>query len=251
MASLKSLLNCIGVDTNRNISVLRDVLGYTEGVVPADPSGITATESLIGFMNDVRGDHFHVNIIDVGFDNFTNNERYKVDYSIYRTRRIFRSVNLGLGRVERYFISAVDSNRRDDIGSPGEATDLTQEWTVPNNGMDVFLVDNISDPNFIGISNIDGPCDKDAKGRNGVIGGEVNLQPETLAKTVAHEIGHYLGLSHNHGSNCPNSVSGQNNLMAQSRCAATGGDAGQRAAMILTNGQGNDMRGHCFVKNGC
>lgn len=248
MTSLKSLLNCIGVDTNRNISVLRDVLGYTEGVVPADPSGITATESLLGFMNDVRGDHFHINIIDVGLDNFSSNERYKVDYSIYRTRQIFRTVNLGLGRVERYFILAADSNGRDDIGSEDEATDLTQEWTIPNDGMDVFVVENISDPDFIGISNINGPCDKDAKGRNGVIGGFANRRSvEGMAKTFAHEIAHYLGLRHNHGSNCPSGNNARNNLMAQTRCAP----GSLRNAVILTNGQGNNMQDHCFVKNGC
>ncbi|SEK45908.1 Metallo-peptidase family M12B Reprolysin-like [Aquimarina amphilecti] len=246
MASLKSLLNCIGVDTNRNISVLRDVLGYTEGIVPADPSGVTATESLLEFMNDAKGNHFHINVIDVGLDNFSSNERYKVDYSIYRTRRIFRTVNLGLGRIERYVITSAEANGRDDIGSEGEATDLTQEWTVPNNGMDVFMVDNIS-ADFVGISNINGPCDKDAKGRNGVIGGEVNRGSEFVAKTFAHEIAHYLGLSHNHGSNCPSSVSGQNNLMAQTRCR----NNDVRDAVLLTVSQGNDMRDHCFVKNGC
>jgi len=248
MASLKQLLNCTGVDSGGNISVLRHVLGYTEGEVPADPSGVTATESLLGFMNDVQNRHFHVNIILVGADNFTANERYKVDYSLYRTRRIFRGVNLGLGRIERYAISAADANGRDDIGSKGEATDLTQEWTVNNNGMDVFVVENISASDFIGISNINGPCDKDAKGRNGVIAGFANRNSvEGMAKTFAHEIAHYLGLRHNHGSNCPNSNNDRNNLMAQTRCAS----GSLRNAIILTNGQGNDMRDHCFVRNGC
>ena len=246
MTSLKNILNCIGIDTNRNLSVLRDVLGYTEGRVPADPSGATATESLLAFINDVKGKHLHINVIDVGVDNFSSNERYKIDYSIYRTRRIFRTVNLGLGRMERYFILAADANGRDDIGSEDEATDLTQEWTVPNDGMDVFMVDNIS-ADFVGISNINGPCDKDAKGRNGVIGGEVNRGSERVAKTFAHEIGHYLGLRHNHGSNCPSDVSDQNNLMAQTRCR----NNAVRDAVLLTASQGDDMRDHCFVKNGC
>ncbi len=251
MASLKSLMNCIGVNTNQNLSVLFHVFGYTEGQVPADPDGSTAVESVKAFMQDVQEKHFHVNMITVGIDNFTAAERARVDYSIYRSRKIFRTVGPNFGRIERFEITASESNGRNDISSPGEATDLTQEWTVPNNGMDVFLVENISDPDFIGISEINGPCDKDAKGRNGVIGGEVNLGNETFAKTVAHEIGHYLGLKHNHGNNCPGTVVEQDNLMAQSRCASTDGDAGQRLAMNLTSSQGTKMKKHCFVKSGC
>ncbi len=81
---------------------------------------------------------------------------------------------------------------------------------------------------------------------NGVIGGEVNRGSDAVARTFAHEIGHYLGLPHNHGDDCPTSTAGTANLMAQTRCASS-----VRDSTVLTGSQGSTMRGHCFVDNGC
>ena len=117
---------------------------------------------------------------------------------------------------------------------------------MPNDGLDVFVVDNISDTDFVGISPIDGPCDKDAKGWNGAIGGEVNRTWERVARTFAHETGHYLGLSHNHGDNCPTTAVGRANLMAQTRCADS-----DRDSVVLTAAQGNNVRDHCAVRDDC
>ena len=139
MASLKNLMNCIGVDTNGTISVLRHCFGFQQGRVPDDPVE-TASVSLLGFMNDVQRDHYHYNVIRVGVDNFSAAEFNRIDYAIYRNRIIYRAAGLGVGRVEHYDITSAESNGRDDIGSAAEATDLTQEWTVPNNGLDVFVV---------------------------------------------------------------------------------------------------------------
>ncbi len=243
-------MNCAGIDTGGSVSVLRRCFGFQQGRVPTDPVD-NASVSVLGFMNDLQRQHFHYNVIRVGVDNFTANEFNRIDYAIYRTRLIYRSVGIGVGRVEHYDITAADANGRDDIGSANEATALTQEWTVPNNGLDVFVVDNIS-ANFVGISNIDGPCNKDANERNGVIGGEVNRGDDPFARTFAHEIGHYLGLSHNHGGrpDCPNTTNGCNNLMAQTRCANSCG-GGARTAINLTNGQAGTMLGHCSIQSAC
>ena len=94
-------------------------------------------------------------------------------------------VGLGVGRVEHFAISAAASNGRDDLGSEGEADDLSDELAVPNNGIDVFLVRNISDT-FIGISPRPGDCDKGDKD-DGLIGGEINLGFGSFSRTVAHK----------------------------------------------------------------
>jgi len=247
MASVKSIMNCIGVDTGGSVSVLFDLFGFFRSRVPADPcSTATAEVSLLNHVRSLQGRHIHVNIIRVGIDNFTDAEIDKIDYAIYKARNIYRTVNLGLGRVEHYDVPSSQSDGKDDLGSEDEAEDLTHDWTVPNNGLDVFMVDNISDTDFVGISPVNGPCDKDDKDMNGVIGGEVNRSTAGVARSFAHEIGHYLGLEHNHGDDCPTTAAGRANLMAQTRCADSTCDS-----VILTRAQGNTMRDHCSVQNGC
>lgn len=247
METIKSILNCIGVNTTGTVSVLFHLFGFINSRVPADPCTTgTSQVSILDQINSLKGKHIHVNIIRVGIDNFTNDEIDKIDYAIYRARNIYRTVSLGIGRVEHYDVTSADANGKDDLGSEDEAEDLTHDWTVQNNGIDVFMVDNISDTDFVGISAVNGPCDKDAKDMNGVIGGEVNRTWAGVARTFSHEIGHYLGLSHNHGATCPSNASGRANLMAQTRCADSVCNS-----VILTSSQGSTIRSHCFVQNGC
>lgn len=245
MASVKDMINCIGADTGGSISVLFHLFGFSRGRVPADPdTSVTAQVSLLDLMNSLQGKHIHLNIICVGIDNFTDNEIDKIDYAIYKMRKVYKQVSLGVGRVQHWDVTSEEADGKDDIGSEDEATELTHDWTVDNDGLDFFMVDNIS-AGFIGISNIDGPCDKDDKSRNGSIA-EVNLSREELARTTAHEVGHYLGLEHPHGDDCPDNDADRNNLMSQSRC-----DISTRDSVLLTSSQGSTMRSHCSVRDGC
>ena len=223
------------------------MFGFIRARVPSDPCTTDPAQvSLLSHINSLQGKHIHLNVIRVGIDNFSADEVDKIDYAIYKARNIYRTVSLGVGRVEHYDVTSADADGKDDLGSEDEAEDLTHDWTVPNNGIDVFVVDNISDSDFVGISPVGGPCDKNDKDMNGVIGGEVNRSREAVARTFAHEIGHYLGLPHNHGDDCPSSASGRANLMAQTRCADSICDS-----VVLTSSQGSTMRGHCFVQDGC
>ena len=257
--SVKAILDCIGVDTGGTVSVLGRMFGFSRGRVPPDPdTSVTAEVSVLQLVRDLQGPHIHVNVIRVGFDTLSSDDQdegfEKLDYAIYRIRNIYRPVGLGVGRVEHYFIDAADSNGRDDIGSEDEAEALADEWSVPGTGIDAFVVRNISDDDFVGRSPIGGDCDKGEKD-DGLIAGEINRDAESFSRTFAHEIGHFLGLEHNHGGgddceNCPSTTTGCNNLMAQTRCANCCG-SGVRTAVLLTSGQGSDMRGHCSVRSGC
>jgi len=247
--SVKSIMNCIGVNTSGRVSVLFHLFGFFRSRVPADPCSSTAQISLLDHIQSLRNKHIHLNVIRVGIDNFTNAEVDKIDLAIYQTRKIYRTVNLGIGRVEHYDVTSADSNGNDDLGSEAEFEDLVQAWTVPNNALDVFMVLNISDPDFVGISPITGPCDKD-NGVDGLIGGEIGRPTDGVARTFAHEIGHYLSLVHNHGDDCPSTTNECNNLMAQTRCATSCG-SGVCQAVNLSDSQGNSVRSHCFVQDGC
>jgi hypothetical protein len=260
MESVRSIMNCIGVDTSGRVSLLFHLFGFFRERVPTDPcSSATAQVSLLDHVNSLKGRHVHLNIIRVGIDNFTSNEIDRIDYAIYRIRDIYRTVNLGVGRIEHYDVLASDANGHDDLGSEAEAVELTQDGAIPNDALDVFMVDNISDPDdWVGISPIGGPCDKDADGWIGLIGGEVNRTAEAVARTFAHEIGHYLGLEHNHedAPDCPDTIAECDNLMAQTRCAippplGTGCGNGVCQAILLIAAQGNTVRDHCSVQDGC
>lgn len=252
MASVKTIMNCIGVDTDGSVSVLFHLFGFSRSRVPVDPCSTAGAQvSILDQLKSLEGKHIHLNIIRVGIDNFSDAEIDNIDSAIFSARNIYRTRNLGIGRVEHFDVTSADADGKDDLGSEDEAEDLTHDWTVSNNGLDVFMVHNIS-ADFVGISDIKGPCDKNDKGMNGVIGGEVNRTRSEVARTFAHEIGHYLGLRHNHNAkpDCPDTTAGCNNLMAQTRCADSCG-GGICVAVLLTSSQGSTIRSHCFVQDGC
>lgn len=252
MPRLKSIMNCLDIDTDRNVSVLGDFFGFIRRRVPTDPStAATASVSVKRQIQRVQQRHVHLNVIRVGFDTLsstTQDRRHeRIDYAIYRTQNIYANVNLGVGRILHWTILAADADGLDDLGSQDESDELVERATVNNDGVDCFVVRNISDTSFVGkASAIPGSCDKGSK-TDGTVVGESGRGDEFFAKTFAHEIGHHLGLSHNHGSNCPTGNNARNNLMAQTRCRT----GGPRNAVRLTSGQGSTMRGHCSTKRSC
>jgi len=256
MASVRQILNCIGRDTSGTNSVLRDLFGFWHRHVPVDEDGNREAVSMKETLDGMEGRHVHLNVIAVGWwnefskENAENAQR-KTDFAIMRTRQIFDNIGLGVGRVEYKLIDRDDADGADIIGSEGEADDLWDDWSTPNDGIDCFVPRAITDPDFIGLSPVGGDCDKGGK-NDGLIagainrGGAINAGFDEFARTFAHEVGHYLSLPHNHGSSCPTG-SARNNLMAQTRCITI--DA--RDAVTLTSSQGSDMRGHCMSRSGC
>ncbi len=149
-----------------------------------------------------------------------------------KTRELYANagVALGVGRIEHFDIATAQAGGRDVINSDGEAEALTDEWTVPNDALDVFFV-RMYVGSTAGLSRVDGPCDKDAKGMDGSVV-EMNAGGGLSDFATAHEMGHYLGLSH---------VNNANRLMNPS--VPNGGQ--------ITIGEANDMRDHCRMKNAC
>lgn len=216
------MARCINLDNSNNFRVVRDFYGYMRGA----PNRL----SLLTQIRRLQDRHIHMNFIRVGSDQFTTNDLEEMDSALDFTRDNYAQANIGIGRVKHYSISTADANGRENINSDSEAEELTNEWTVDNDAFDVFFVLTYTG-STIGLSRVDGPCDKDAKGMDGsvvAIEGSVN----TTGFVLAHEVGHYIGLSHS---------SSNTNLMFGT--VPNGGG--------ITSSQRSNMRDHCFVKSGC
>lgn len=218
-SSLRQSAACIGI--GGNFSVLRDYFGY--GSVPQPLSLRTQ-------MRRLQHKHVHMNLIRVGVESFTVDDERELDAAVQFTRDVYATVDVGVGRVRRFFVTTDEANGRDNIGGADEAESLTDEWTVPNQALDVFFVLSYAG-DTIGRSAVDGPCDKNAKGMDGsVVAIEGSFS--TTGTVLAHEVGHYLGLEH---------VTSNANLMFKS--VPNGGG--------LSAKQGSNMRDHCFVRPAC
>jgi len=171
----------------------------------------------------------HVNIIRVGEENFTAAERTRI-FNALRSNAgsIYQQRDIDIGNISTWFITVAQAGSYVTINSNGEASDLTSDWTVPNDSMDMFVVRSYVG-STAGLSAVGGSCNKDAKGMNGSV---VELQSSQALTGVimAHELGHYLGLSH---------TSSTNNLLNPTVSTST---------TLLSSGQGNTMKGHCFIR---
>jgi len=243
--SLRALAEVIGI--KGSFSVLGEFYGFARRRLPLDPTAARVETSLREQFDSLRGRYFDLNVIAVGNDQFADADYDQIDYSIFRLRNIYRTVGLGVGKIEHWNVATSDADGLDTPTTTGDLEELTQDWTVPNDGIDMFVPHNMSIPSnggmVLGRSAIDGPSDKDAKGMNGATCGLWGS--EQTARTFAHELGHYLALEHNHRDTCPTSAAARNNLMAQSRCTR-----GTRNSVALTDDQGTDMRDHPLVKSG-
>lgn len=171
----------------------------------------------------------HVNIIRVGEGNFTSAEKTRVFNALRNSAgSIYQQQDIDIGNIGTYVISVADAGGYVTINSNDEAEDLTEDWTVPNDAIDMFVVRSYVG-STAGLSPVGGPCDKDAKGMNGAVV-ELQSSQACLGVIMAHELGHYMGLSH---------TSATNNLLNPTICSGN---------TVITSGQGNSMKNHCFIE---
>src|SRR4051812_21053150 len=123
--SLKQVAACIGVPAP--LSVLRDFYGYWAGAIPAVTGG-SATLSLKQQLTLLKGPHIHIDVVYVGTTD--SDDDATVDAAVHVCRTVYATVSLGVGRVKRFAISAVDSNGADVIDSETEKKSLLGAWTA-------------------------------------------------------------------------------------------------------------------------
>lgn len=171
----------------------------------------------------------HVNIIRVGEENFTATEKTRVFNALRSSAgSIYQQQDLDIGTIRTFIISVAAAGGYVTINSNSEAEDLTEDWTVANDALDMFVVRSYVG-SVAGLSPVNGPCDKNAKGMNGNVV-ELQSSQSVLGVIMAHEIGHYLGLGH---------TSASGNVMQPSVGSGSTG---------LTGSQGTTMKKHCFIR---
>ncbi|MGQ0643481.1 MAG: hypothetical protein ACT4P6_22265 [Gemmatimonadaceae bacterium] len=221
MQSLSPFLHCIGLTGQRR--VVADFFGL--GKVPRGEK-----LSLRQHMERMRSPAImHLNIIRVGFHTLAPTERERaereLDLVVHRTRQIYDQIFTTVGRVQHFELAASQVGGFADIGSDGEADDLTDSFSVDNNGIDSFFVLTYVGTR-VGSARVSG-CDKDGKNSGVVV--EIGQGDDELTATAyAHELAHFLGVEGHSDDENNLMFSGQNGRQINS----------SQAAKIIT---------HCFI----
>lgn len=170
-----------------------------------------------------------INLIAVGRDRFSTAQIDQMLNSTTGARQIYAQAGLNIGVVRRYAISAAQAGALEIIDSEAEARQLSNDWTVPNHALDVFVVKSLNGAD--GWSAVGGSCDKnESSGR--MTGSVVSLNGSLAnsANTFAHEMGHYLGLAH---------IAAADNFI--------GNNGASNSNTNIFDWQGTTMKAHCFV----
>ena len=154
---------------------------------------------------------FGVNIIKVG--DFGAQEHADLYDAVDQMRQIYEQRDITLRGVGRYILNNSLAGGFTVLDSENEFRDMLERWSVPNDWVDVYVIQQFNWGGFNGFAgNIPGPTSKTGR-EDGIAGdktgftdasGTARLNTAVLSQLIGHEIGHYLGLDH---------VSTSNNLM--------------------------------------
>lgn len=219
-----------------SLSVRKDLFGYIWG-------GIDRELSVRQHIQRIRGRSINICIFFVGhepdFDgSFTEVQAIRVQHAIDLMREIYAQADLGVRRIYWRYINETDAVPYISVNSGG-ATDLTEAYSGPNDGIDVFWVQTVTDAG--GWSNSQGPCNKDSKGRTGAVLEVTGSSDDFKGILLAHEVGHYLTLRH--WTVITNLMGVDSNNDGIGELNGTSRD--------LTQSQADDMRESCWVRSEC
>ena len=226
--------HCLG--KTGTLRVQRDLFGYPWGRIDRDLR-------IRRHIENIRAKSINLCVFFVGHEpgfagTFTQAQAISTQHAIDVMRELYEQADIGVRKIFWRYIGDDDAALYLAVNSGG-ATDLTDAYSGPNNGIDLFMVQTITDAG--GWSNSDGPCDKDDKGRTGAVV-EVNASSDDfLGILVAHEVGHYLGLTHTNSAT---------NLMGVDSNSDGIGEISLNSRDI-TSGQRTTMRSSCWVRNAC
>jgi hypothetical protein len=182
--------------------------------------------------------HFHLNLIRVGTEIFSDQDLQTMKDGLGILQVIFLTAGVGVGSTDHYSIPLAQADGYAFPSSEAQADAITEEWSFPDDRLDVFVVAYLPGTS-LGFAPPLGSC---RKGLNlPFVGCVIRYESDygvgastdfVFAKILAHEVGHYLGLPH---------VSDPNNLMYPT----------WPSGVQLTAEQGAIMKKHCFIRFGC
>lgn len=234
------------LDRDPPLSVRNDVFGYIWGP-------LNRTLSLRSHLERISGTSVNLSIFLVGHEPgfagwFTQDEARQTQHAVDVTRELYAQVGLGVRRLYWRYIPTAEAAGYWAVDA-AEATDLTEDFSGPNDGIDVFYVNSVTDAG--GWSNSGGgqggPCNKDVTGeRTGAVL-EITNPPtndnnnQFAGILLAHEVGHYLGLLH------ANDIT---NVMGND-FDGDGIGSINLSSVNLTTSQGDTMKSHCSIRPPC
>ncbi|MEP6503143.1 MAG: hypothetical protein ABJD97_07435 [Betaproteobacteria bacterium] len=146
---------------------------------------------------------YGVNIIKVG--DFGASEHTDLYAAVDKMRQVYEQRDITLRSVGRYIINNSLAGGYTVLDSENEYRDMLEDWSVPNDSVDVYVVQQFNWGGYNGYAgDIPGPASKGGR-KDGVAvdktgftdaTGTRRLDSTTLSMLIGHEVGHYLGLSH-------------------------------------------------------
>ena len=226
--------HCLGA--TGTLSVYRHLFGYPWGRIDRDLR-------VRHHIENIRATSINLCVFFVGHEpgfagTYTQTQAISTQHAIDLMRELYEQADIGVRRIFWRYIHDGDAAPYITVDA-GQATDLTEAYSGPNDGIDLFMVQDISDAG--GWSNSDGPCDKDDKGRTGAVVQVNTSSDDFLGIIVAHEVGHYLGLKHTNSATNLMGVDSNNDGIGEITLNSR----------VITASQRATMRSSCWVRDPC
>jgi Metallo-peptidase family M12B Reprolysin-like len=253
--SLKKVCSALG--KTGSVSLCRDIFGFagsrlgTTDARTGVPPRVNATRpvptiSINQFVRLLRGKHFHVRLIPAGSDLLTDNDRDVIDYAVFRLREIYSAAGIGIGLVTQEDRTAANSAGHAVVRSDSDIDKTGHDIFADGNFVPVAIPADmnvtVTNPDHsvtitLGRSPVKGPCSpRKESGMNSAV---VDFSGEEGGRTLAHEVGHFLGAEH------PSSNAGTN-LMIQT--GSVSGDPFLATTIIASDK--TKMLNHCTINPG-
>lgn len=205
-----------------------------------DTSRARPRSSLRDYVAALNGPHFDLTLILAGADTMTEKDSAVIDFAVHRTREIYATAGVGVRLVRRDKRAAGVAGGHDTISTSAEIDQASRELTVDGRIVPVVFpafmsVTNADGSVTLGRSPVEGQCgDRDPQATEGMNSAVVAINGEETGRTLAHEVGHFLGCSH------PETAS--TTLMTQTGSVASGDPYN---AITIDPGDLQKMRDSC------